>query len=117
MTILIVEDEALAALSLATYLGSRGHRCIAVATMEEALAQDLEASPDLVLMDINLVGSGDGIETADRISRKRPVPIIFMTGYTDTETIRRANALQPMAVLEKPLSYRQLSGVIGKLGT
>lgn len=67
-----------------------------------------ENAPDLVLMDISLKGSWDGIETATRLQEIRPTPIIFLTSNVDQATFDRAKALQPYAFLGKPFNPTDL---------
>ena len=49
-----------------------------------------ELHPQLVVMDVSLRGEVDGIEAACAIQEDAPVPVIFLTGHTDTETLQRA---------------------------
>jgi PAS domain S-box-containing protein len=90
--ILLVEDEHVIALSLATFLSDNGLDVLSLATGEECidyLAHDSEI--ELVLMDIQLGRGIDGIETAEKISRLRDIPVVFLTAFCDEETIRRIN--------------------------
>ena len=58
--------------------------------------------PDIILMDINIKGTKDGISTAEEIYAVDPVPIIFLSSLTDKETFERAKRSQPYAYLTKP---------------
>ena len=64
--------------------------------------------PDLVLMDIRLIGARDGIDAAAEIQRRFAIPSIFVTANTDKVTRGRAQALAPIAFLEKPLTEPRL---------
>ena len=53
------------------------------------------SEPDLVMMDIMLEGSMDGIEVAGRIREKNEIPVIFLTAYSDNETLQREKITEP----------------------
>lgn len=74
------------------------------ATADDALARFREAQPDVVLLDIHLSGSRDGITLAHELIRVRPVPLIFLTSYPDQSTFERARKVGPFAFLSKPYS-------------
>ncbi|HUT39549.1 MAG TPA: response regulator [Methanoregula sp.] len=76
--------------------------CGSAATGEEAMQYVADMRPDLVLMDINLEGEIDGIETAARIKKDYNIPIIFVSAYFDEATIARAKAINPEGFLRKP---------------
>ncbi|MEW5723039.1 MAG: response regulator [Thermodesulfobacteriota bacterium] len=107
--ILIVEDEAPIALSLEKRLTSMGYEVYgAMASGEEALKLLERDRPDLVLMDIKLVGALDGIQTAERIEAGYDVPVVFMTGYADEEKLKRAVSARPFGYILKPFQDREL---------
>jgi PAS domain S-box-containing protein len=107
--ILVVEDESIVALDLKKRLGNLGYEVPAVAASGEKAIEDAAAfQPDLLLMDIKLRGSLDGVETARLIRERYDVPIIYLTSYTDQETIRRASGTHPYGYLVKPYSDREL---------
>jgi CheY-like chemotaxis protein len=101
--ILVVEDESIVALDLRQRLEQMGFEVIAtVATGSAALEQATSKNPDLILMDIQIKGEIDGIETASRITKLVDVPIIFLTANSDRSTIDRAKSAGPLAYLLKP---------------
>ena len=66
-TILIVEDDSMNAIAIKASVINLGYKvCDIVAESEDALKKVKVHKPDLVLMDINLKGSADGIETAKK---------------------------------------------------
>jgi DNA-binding NarL/FixJ family response regulator len=102
--ILIVEDEAVAALALERTLEELGYEVLgSVATGEDALKRAATDGPDIVVMDIRLAGRMDGIDAAAKIRDSTGAQIIFMTGYDDEETKRRALALKPLGLMSKPI--------------
>jgi PAS domain S-box-containing protein len=111
--ILIVEDEAIVALDLADRLAAFGYDIIGTAA-DGAVAQELvrTKSPDLILMDIQIKGDIDGIETAERIRLRYDIPIIFLTANSDEQTVRRAKITGPFGYLLKPFEERELHTTI-----
>lgn len=111
--VMVVEDEAIVALNLREQLGRLGYHVVAVtATGEHTLRLLDEARPDVVLMDINIQGDIDGIETAARIPDAHYVPVIYLTAYAEEATIQRAKATNPSGYLLKPFSERELHATI-----
>jgi CheY-like chemotaxis protein len=102
--ILIVEDEIVAAMALERMLRDMGYEVLeSVTTGEEALERAAAERPDIVAMDIRLAGKMDGIEAAERIREETGAQILFMTGYGDEDTKRRAMALRPLGLMSKPI--------------
>lgn len=63
--------------------------------------------PDLVIMDVKMPGK-DGVEAAMEINRTCPVPVVFLTGRDDNETIEKAIDAGVMAYLAKPVRAEEL---------
>lgn len=111
--ILVVEDEAIVARDLAQRLEGMGYSVTGTAASgAEALALAETTPPNLVFMDITIQGPIDGVETAERLSSRMDVPIIFLTAHTDTGTILRAKQARPYGYLVKPLEERELMTTI-----
>lgn len=111
--ILIVEDEIMIAECLKMQLEDEGYNvCGNFTTGEEAVAFVQETKPDVILMDINLVGEIDGIEAAQLITEKSRIPIIFMTGYEEPEIVERAQKVNPVAFLIKPVEIWDLKPIL-----
>ncbi|MFM7243687.1 MAG: diguanylate cyclase [Planctomycetaceae bacterium] len=111
--VLIVEDEAITALDLATELAGMGYRvCGVVDTAEAALGAAVRERPAVVLMDIRLANGGDGIETARRICGHHDTAIVFLTAHSDEATLTRALAVSPFGYLIKPFRARELKVAI-----
>ncbi len=111
--ILIVEDEAAIAMELQSRLLDLGYGVLGpVASGEAALLQVQEYPPDLVLMDIRIQGTRDGIETAAEIRRTHAIPIIFLTANADTGTLQRAKLTEPVGFLTKPFREREVQAMI-----
>jgi PAS domain S-box-containing protein len=111
--IMIVEDEGLVALGIKEGLESLGYEVTAVASSADgAINQALSTEPDLVLMDIHLKGGTDGIEAAKQLKQTLNIPVVFLTAYSDQETLKRAIATEPFAYLIKPFEERTLHTTI-----
>jgi hypothetical protein len=107
--ILIVEDDANSIFILRKILLRTDYAIAgAVPSGEQALALVRAAPPDLVLMDINIPGDMDGVETAALIQREHDVPIIYISAFTDEATLERARRTAPFAFLLKPFREREV---------
>ncbi len=108
-SILIVENESIIAHDLEFFIKKHGwHVCGIVATGVEAVTRCRERYPDVVLMDIRLDGSMDGIETAREIGVFSNIPIIYLTALADERTLRRASQTQPHGFVVKPIEDKNL---------
>ncbi len=108
-TILIVEDEISVAENIRKKLEQLGYSVSdIVSSGEQAIRRIREGCVDLVLMDIELEGEMDGIETAEQIRAECDIPIIYLTAHADDEILRRARITGPFAYLLKPLHIKEL---------
>ena len=111
--ILVVEDEAAVARLTERCLQSLGYEVAGpVASAEEAIAETRRSKPDLVLMDILLDGRPEGIEAAAKIRSDYDVPVIFLTGKDDEQTLAQAASAEPMAYLLKPFTPAAIRAAI-----
>ena len=111
--ILIVEDDPIIAADLEDRLSEMGYAVLGpVASGEEALTFFPKNSPDLVIMDIQLEGAWDGIETTRRIRENHRLPIIFLTSNSDEATFTLAKSVQPQAFISKPFRGKDLKHAI-----
>ncbi|MDB6117321.1 MAG: multi-sensor hybrid histidine kinase [Verrucomicrobiaceae bacterium] len=107
--ILIVENEGLVGCDIAATLTNLGYDVVGTCQSgEAAVTQVHELHPDLILMDIHLAGSIDGIETAKRIKEVSGAAIVYVTACADLETVARARETQPYGYLLKPFSEDEL---------
>lgn len=109
LRILIVEDETIVALDMRCRLEGFGYRiCGIAATGPMAIQLADEHRPDLILMDIKLKGEMDGIEASGNVRTIFKVPIIFVTAFTDDETLERVKAISSYGYIVKPYHEREL---------
>ncbi len=112
LRILIVEDEAVTAADLLDELTAQGYEVTGTAdNAEDALRLAEAGKPDMVLMDINLAGSADGIHAASAM-RGAEIPVIFLTAHYDERTLGRAKLASPVGYLTKPFERYQLAVAI-----
>lgn len=115
MDILIVEDEAVLAMVYMKQLRELGYRAVGHAfSGEDALTAVELGWPKLILLDIKLRGNLDGIEVAEIIHRRHAVPIVYITAYSDAETLRRAWLTNPVCILGKIGNGMELSKVVAE---
>ena len=107
--ILIVEDEALIALEIEKRLRNLGHEVCGIASCDAAaLTMAAEHRPDLILMDIRLPGSMDGVEIAAMIRERLDIPTVYLTAHVDEMTLERAKQTEPYGFLAKPFREQDL---------
>jgi len=107
--ILIAEDEGIVTSDLRSYLTGLGYRISAsVLSGEEAVKCCRSDPPDAALIDIGLQGKMDGIEASKKIWGEMGVPVIFITGFADENTLSRARQTNPEEILIKPIEEENL---------
>lgn len=111
--ILIVEDETIIALEIASSLEELGYQ---VAGIVSSGSQALEIAerdpPQLILMDIYLAGHLNGIDTASQINATSHIPIIYLTAFADEEILERAKKTLPHGYLIKPVQDKELKAAV-----
>jgi PAS domain S-box-containing protein len=109
VTILVVEDEILVARDLQSRLISMGYAVPSISSSgEDALHKTRLLSPDLALIDIRLKGEMDGVEAAEQMRDSFDIPCVYLTAYTDEDTLRRARITEPYGYIVKPFEERGL---------
>ena len=113
LKVLILEDETLIALSMQEVLSLVGIEVVGVAaTVSEALVLADGTNPDVAICDVRLAGRRDGIEGAARLHKSLGLPIVFVTGQTDSATRQRAAKVAPVAYLDKPVRPQALIAAV-----
>ena len=108
-TILLVEDDDIIAKVADWRLKNLGYDiCGRASTGAEAMELVVKHKPDLVLMDINIQGDVDGIETAQMIKKGFSIPVIYVTSHSDGPTLERAKATHPDGFIIKPFDDNDL---------
>lgn len=108
-SILIVEDEQIVALDIENTLERYGYQVAGQTDRgDEVIKKVRDLHPDLILMDINLRGTLDGIEAAIQIRARFDLPVIFLTAYGNPAIFERARLAEPFAYIFKPFEEREL---------
>ena len=112
-SILIVEDENIVAMDIEHGLKRLGYKVSAIVNNgKDAIKEATATKPDLILMDIQIQGDMDGIETADQIQKLLNIPVIFLTAYADEATLQKAKEVDPYGYLLKPFEETELHTAI-----
>lgn len=107
--ILVVEDDIIIQMHLQRSLQHLGYNVIkTVSNGIEAIEEAGKHRPEMVLMDVKIDGSLDGVETADRIKKNFGIPVIYLTAFTDEDTLKRAKITEPYGYILKPFEIREL---------
>lgn len=117
--VLIVEDEVVIAMNLESIMEDFGFEVCAIAVMgAEAITLATAHRPDIVLMDVSLIGEMDGVEAARQIRELVGASIVFVTAYGSDEVLERIRRSVPDApVVSKPVIGPSLLGAINRTGS
>lgn len=112
--VLIVEDEFIVAMTLKDEFEDAGYEVVGLAgTADRAIELACAASPDVILMDVRLKGSGDGVDAACRIHEQGLNPaVIFVTGSTEPEALERIQHDHPSGIVFKPAAFTDIDRAI-----
>jgi signal transduction histidine kinase len=111
--ILIVEDERITSDHLRRLLKRRGYEVAGIASNgNQALDQMKHDRPDLMLVDIGLPGIYDGVQIAQRAREDYEIPVVFLTAFSDADTIRRARESEAYGFIVKPFVDEELHATI-----
>jgi DNA-binding NarL/FixJ family response regulator len=113
--ILVVEDDFLISGEMEAELTAAGFEVVGVATSaNKAVQLAMETAPHLIIMDIRLDGSRDGIDAATEIFKVRGIRSLFASAYQNPETRRRAEPSMPLGWLSKPYTMSSLIQAVQK---
>jgi DNA-binding response OmpR family regulator len=111
--ILVVEDDWFAAMEIERSLREAGYDVLEVAaSAAEAIEFARDEEPELVIMDIRLVGQGDGIDAAIEIRRRFDIPALFVTAHDEAALRSRAAPARALGWLTKPLLPDELTAAV-----
>ncbi len=107
--IMIVEDEQILAYDLKLRLERMGYEvAVPVAAGDQVLAEIERSRPALILMDVLLRGPLDGIQVADKIRARFSLPVVYLTAYSNKQTLERAKRTAPFGFIRKPATDHEL---------
>lgn len=111
--VLVVDDEFLIAMGLINQVEEMGLTvCGSASTADEAVALARLHRPMVVLMDMRLDGTKDGVDAALVIHEEVGSKVVFITGSQEPDSLARIRSDHPCAILFKPVSSNQLRGAI-----
>lgn len=114
--ILIVEDDMILAMVNKKYVELLGHKVVqSVRTGQDAIDAVKTHNPDLILMDIRIEGEMDGIEAMEEIRKFSNIPVVYLTGNSESSTKQRAEQTNMLAFCIKPVSMDDLKAVLEKI--
>lgn len=107
--VLLVEDELIVAMDIKKSLeGHEGNRVFTARHLNEAKVVFETEQIDVVICDVNLNAEKDGIEIIEDLTQLKPVPVVYLTAYDNSEIVERAKKTSPYAYLLKPFNESQL---------
>jgi two-component system, response regulator RegA len=113
--ILVVDDELDAGRLLERVLAASGHRVVALADRDQALAWLRSRTPDLVLLDIKIRG-GSGMSVLQHLHEHLPeTKVVIITGYPSVETRSKAQQYGVMEYWTKPIELDELEKRVNEL--
>jgi len=114
--IAVVEDEGIVAMDISKCLTSLGYEVVFVSDSGEKVIELMkEFSPDLILMDVELKGQLNGLDTAKLLRKDYKVHVVFLTAFEDETTLNRIGELSPDGYLVKPFEDEQLESTLKKV--
>jgi CheY-like chemotaxis protein len=113
---MLVEDNEILAELLAEQLEADGHRVVIAHTAYHALSQARETTPELLICDFSLDGELDGAGLCAIIkSATASVHIVIVTGHLPNDVAAKCLPLDPLGILEKPVSYSSIVEIISRI--
>jgi DNA-binding NarL/FixJ family response regulator len=111
--ILIVEDEPIIAADIESTLLSQGYEVAGIAySAVQALDMIVNRGPDMVILDIAIKGEMDGVSIAQLLRKKYFLPFIYLTSFSDKETLEKVKPTLPYGYIVKPFKDRDLLAAI-----
>ncbi len=113
ISIIIVEDDEITSLNLNLSLQKQGYDIVALCDNATTAKNRIQAlKPDIVIIDISLQSSNDGIELGAILRKKFKIPFIYLTSYSDDNIIAQAKLTQPYGYIVKPFDPSSLHATI-----
>ncbi len=114
--IAVVEDEGIVAMDISKCLTSLGYDVVFISDSGEKVLELFDSTrPELILMDVELKGKLNGLDTARILKEKNDVHVVFLTAFEDENTLNRIGDLSPDGYLVKPFEDEQLEETLKKI--
>lgn len=112
-TIIIVEDDEITAMHLNLSLQKYGYKIVAICDNAATAKDKIQVhKPDIIIVDISLDESNDGIELAKTIRIEHDIPFVYLTSYSDDDIITQAKLTEPYGYIVKPFDPSSLHATI-----
>ncbi len=117
--IVVIDDEEILVRSFSKLLEKHGYEVFGFKKGSDAIAFSEEEDIDLIICDVRMPGKS-GVETIKEVfsfldsANKKRMPIIFATGYADSDVEEEAKKLLPIAILRKPFDINQLIEIVNR---
>jgi len=112
-TIVIVEDDEITALNLKLSLQKHGYKIIAICDNATQAREKIDTyKPNIIIIDISLQESNDGIELAKTVRENYSIPFIYLTSHSDDDIIAQAIKTEPYGYIVKPFDPSSLHATI-----
>jgi signal transduction histidine kinase/FixJ family two-component response regulator len=103
LKIALLEDDPIILQDISSMLESLGHSVVATYLSGEAMLEEYQyLQCDLFVLDIELKGEKNGVDVAVEMQKTRSVPLIYLTSYSDDETVTRILKTDPYGFILKP---------------
>ena len=103
INVFVVEDESIVSKDIQNSLNKIGYNVVGSASSGEKALENIRIEqPDIILMDIMLKGSMNGIDVAEIVKNELEIPVIFLTAYADESTLSKAKISEPYGYILKP---------------
>ncbi|MDO9527580.1 MAG: PAS domain S-box protein, partial [Syntrophales bacterium] len=111
--VLVVDDEPSITTQLEERLELLGYEVVGCASSgQEAVEMARRTRPDIVLMDIVMPGSLDGIDASEIIKAELDIPVIFLTAYAGEKFVNKAKDVEPYGYIVKPFQEKEIAATI-----
>ena len=109
LRILLIEDEFIIVKDIKILLSQNKFALVDNArNYDTALDLFSKYSYDLIISDINLNDEKDGIEIITELSKIKEIPVVYLTAYSNSDIVKRAEETMPFAYIIKPYNDNQL---------
>jgi two-component system, response regulator PdtaR len=113
LRVILAEDESIIALDLKRKLESFGYKVLCtVRSGEAAIAKTEELRPDLMIVDVGLMGKISGISAVTTLRLSMHLPVVFVTAYSDDATKNEMMRIAPVGFVAKPIATSELRSSI-----
>jgi two-component system, response regulator PdtaR len=114
--IIVVEDDYILALVEVKFIERMGFEIVACVTNgPDAIDAVKEHSPDIIVMDVKIEGAMDGVETMLEIQKFSDIPVVYLTGNSESSVMERAKSTNVKGFFVKPVNYPELEMVLKKI--